>query len=267
MLDSSKTERLPALLLIDDDQVSREVMATVLSMSGFTVQAAASGQAAIELLSGAACVPGDILPAIILPAIILMDAQMPGLSGTALIAELRASSTARIFAISASRPPEEIVSAADGFLLKPFGAEDLRKALEESSAVARPASGVAGESLLDSHEPVVNPATLAQLRQMMPAAGARQIYAAIVADLVRRMVALEAALARGDDAEVRRIGHAIKGGCALAGAQQAARLGALIESGALDMGGNQLDNSRRFLGDLRTAALNLERMLEAEFPA
>ena len=180
---------------------------------------------------------------------------------------MRASSTARIFAISASRPPEEIVSAADGFLLKPFGAKDLRKALEESSAVARPASGVAGESLLDSHEPVVNPATLAQLRQMMPAAGARQIYAAIVADSVRRMVALEAALARGDDAEVRRIGHAIKGGCALAGAQQAARLGALIESGALDMGGNQLDNSRRFLGDLRTAALNLERMLEAEFPA
>ena len=90
-----------------------------------------------------------------------MDAQMPGLSGTALIAELRASSTGASF--RHQRQPasaKKSLSAADGFLLKPFGAEDLRKALEESSAAARPAS--AAESLLDSHEPVVNPATLAR---------------------------------------------------------------------------------------------------------
>ena len=43
------------------------------------------------------------------------------------------------------------------------------------------------------------------------------------------MQTLEAAIAKGDDAEVRRIGHAIKGGCGMAGAIQAARLGALFE--------------------------------------
>ena len=57
----------------------------------------------------------------------------------------------------------------------------------------------------------------------------RQIYAAVVADLDKRMQALEAAIASGDAAEVRRIGHAIKGGCGMAGALQAARLGALLE--------------------------------------
>jgi HPt (histidine-containing phosphotransfer) domain-containing protein len=95
----------------------------------------------------------------------------------------------------------------------------------------------------------------------------RQIYAAIVADLALRLTALESAMAKGDDAEIRRIGHAIKGGCAMAGALGAAHIGALIESGILDNQGNQLDNSAGVLQDLRAAALNLERMLEAEFPA
>jgi CheY-like chemotaxis protein len=261
MLDSGKNERRNNVLLIDDDLVSREVMATVLSITGFTVQTADSGAAAIELLSAGQCTPG-----VILPSIILMDAQMPGLSGTALVEALRAHSKARIFAISGSRPPDQIVSVADGFLLKPFGAEELRKALEIDRPQPPPSATQAADVSPDSNEPVVNPIALAQLRKMMPENAVRQIYAAIVDDLSRRMTALEAALAQGNEAEVRRIGHAITGGCALAGAQQAARLGALIENGALDKDGNQLDNSTRFLSDLRSAALSLERMLEAEFP-
>jgi HPt (histidine-containing phosphotransfer) domain-containing protein len=97
---------------------------------------------------------------------------------------------------------------------------------------------------------------------MMPEAAVREIYAAIVADLAQRQSALEAAIAKGDVAGVRRIGHAISGGCGMAGALQAARLGALLEAE-----GNQLDNNPSLLRDLRAAALNLERMLEAEFPA
>jgi HPt (histidine-containing phosphotransfer) domain-containing protein len=102
---------------------------------------------------------------------------------------------------------------------------------------------------------------------MMPAAAVRQIYAAIVADLDKRIAALEAAIAAGDAAEVRRIGHAIKGGCGMAGALQAARLGASIESGILESNGNHLDNTSSVIGDLRAAARRLESMLEAGFPA
>jgi CheY-like chemotaxis protein len=253
---SGKHERPPVLLLIDDDQVSREVMATVLGLSGFTVDMAVNGEAAVELLKEVKHTPDAIL----------MDAQMPGLSGTALIAELRTRSKARILVISASKPPDEIFAVADGFLLKPFGADELRKVLEAKKGQPRNSASHDPESLLDPNEPVVNPETLAQLRKMMPETGVRQIYAAIVADLGLRTVALEAALTKGDTAEVRRIGHAIKGGCALAGARQAARLGALIESGALDNAGNQLDNSTRPLSDLRAATASLERMLKAEFP-
>jgi HPt (histidine-containing phosphotransfer) domain-containing protein len=102
---------------------------------------------------------------------------------------------------------------------------------------------------------------------MMPAAAVRQIYAAVVADLEKRIAALDAAIARGEAAEVRRIGHAVKGGCAMAGALQAARLGASIESGALESDGNQLDNNSNVMDDLRAAARRLESMLKAEFPA
>ena len=56
----------------------------------------------------------------------------------------------------------------------------------------------------------------------------------------------------------------------MAGAAQAARLGALIEQGALEGAGsggkvNHLDNGATVLKDLRAAAENLKRMLKFEF--
>jgi HPt (histidine-containing phosphotransfer) domain-containing protein len=106
---------------------------------------------------------------------------------------------------------------------------------------------------------------------MMPEAAVKQIYTAIVADLLKRLPALEAAIAKGDAAEVRHIGHAIKGGCGMAGAQQASRIGALLQAEELDSsvgpGRNHLDDSARLLSDLRAAARNLESMLVREFPA
>jgi len=260
MLNFNDERQLPTVLLIDDDFVSREVTATVLTMSGYTVHTAVDGATSLELLAGESFVP----------ELILMDAQMPGLSGTPLIEQLRARTRAAIITVSGSSAPDDVCAAADGFLLKPFGAEDLRKLLEEREAQAEPAAATVAEPLRESGEPIVSAETLAQLREMMPEAAVRQINAAVVADLGRRLDALEAAIAKGDAAKARRIGHAIKGGCGMAGALQAAHLGASIEDGALDIEiasrGNQPDNSFAILQDLHAAAHNLQRMLEAEFP-
>jgi CheY-like chemotaxis protein len=252
MPDFSVPREMPTVLLIDDDLVSHEVMATVLTMSGYPVHTAVDGAASLELLATGTCVPG----------VILMDAQMPGLSGAELIAQLRARSRATIFAISASQPPAEVTAAADGFLLKPFSPADLRKLLEAHAPRPAPAA-----SALDPNEPVVDAKILAQLREMMSEAKVREIYAAILADLATRQLALEAAFAKGDAAEVRRIGHAIKGGCGMAGAVQIARIGSLLEAVQPEAGGDDLDNSARLLQDLRTASSNLQRMLEAGFTA
>jgi CheY-like chemotaxis protein len=250
MFELGSPKDLPVVLLIDDDLVSREVTATLLTMSGYSVHTAENGAAALNMLAPAKCHP----------EVILMDTQMPGLSGLKLIAALRVRSKARIYAISGSNPLPEVIAAADGLLVKPFDAEALKKLFDRQ----KPESVF---SLLDPNQPVVSSEILAQFRKMMPEPSVRQIYAAVVADLGRRIEALAAAIAKRDDAEVRRIGHAIKGGCGMAGALQAAHLGALLESTPLEPQDNQLDNSAILLRDLRAAASALERMLEAEFSA
>jgi CheY-like chemotaxis protein len=251
MLDFNAKHELPTVLLVDDDMVSREVMATMLTMSGYAVHTADDGLQALALLAAKAFVPG----------VILMDAQMPGLSGVELMEKLRSHCQARLYVISGSNLKEEIKALADGFLLKPFPPEALTRMLQEQEEQMNPPT----RPDLDPEETVVNPATLARLREMMPEKAIRQIYEAIVGDVARRISALEAAIEKADWTEARRIGHAIKGGGSLAGASQVARLGDLIESGALEPShGNQPDNNPVILANLRAAASNLQRMLDAE---
>jgi len=242
-------------MLIDDDLVSREVTATVLTLNGYMVTTAEDGASALVLLGGQGNTADTTQP-----DVILMDAQMPGLSGLELIRELRSLTKARIIAISGSDAPDEIGKTADGFLLKPFSVDALQKMLIGSVKL----SAAGTRSRLDLEQPVISHETLAQFRGMMPETAVHEIYAAVIADLNKRTQTLEAAIAKGNGEEIRRIGHAIKGGCGMAGALQAARLGALFEEHSRDTESNQLDNRMALLADLRGAIRNLERILETE---
>lgn len=241
MLGMGTQKDLPTVLLIDDDMVSREVMATMLTMGGFTTHTAESGSDSLAILDDGACTPG----------VILMDTQMPGLSGSDLVRELRVRTKAVLYAISASNAPADILEGTDGFLMKPFGAEELQNALEKRHKEP--------ERSPLSEAPVINTATLGQLRSVMPESGVREIFAAVTSDLEKRLTLIETAIARGDSAEVKRLGHAIKGGCSMAGAMQAARVGQLLENR-----GDDLEYSRSLLPHLRAASENLKRILEAE---
>jgi CheY-like chemotaxis protein len=265
MFGRTSQDALPLVLLIDDDLVSREVTATVLTMNGYTVHTAEDGEAALALLTAAEDRPQAISPEPLRPDVILMDSQMPGLSGTQLIGELRTRSQARVYVVSGSNPLPELTVAADGFLLKPFSVGAFRKLLEGGKPEARASLVNTNDPL--PNEPVISAEVLAQFRKLMPEPAVREVYQTVVADLGRRIEALASAVARGDSAEVRRIGHAIKGGCGMAGALQAARLGALLESGNTQSGDNQLDNNAALLRDLRAAARRLQNMLDAEMPA
>lgn len=242
MLGIGKSRRLPSVLIIDDDLVSREVMATVLTMCGYTVHTATSGAESLELLDSHSVVP----------EVILMDTQMPGLSGAELIREIRARSMAELYAISGSEIPEDVIQSADGFLMKPIGPEALQRVMKRHSPEIRstPPPGL----------PVINPQTLAELRKIMPEQAVREIYSAVVADLEKRRGLLELALAQRNFAEAHRIGHSIKGGCGMAGAQEAAHIGQMIETG-----GDDLEYTGSLLPYLEAATANLKRMLNAEF--
>lgn len=244
MLGLGASRDLPTVLIIDDDMVSREVMATVLTMTGYTIHTAAQGEDAVAQLQAGTCRPD----------VILMDAQMPGLKGAELVEALRARTHASIYAMSGSDLPDDVKTAVDGHLSKPFGPHALQRLIEQHHADA---SSHTGEDA-----PVVNPETLEQLRAMMPDRAVREIYKAVIDDLGKRFVALEKALEEKDPPEIRRLGHAIKGGCSMAGALQASRLGA-----ALETEGDHLDNVPALLEDLKAAERNLRGMLEAEFPA
>jgi CheY-like chemotaxis protein/HPt (histidine-containing phosphotransfer) domain-containing protein len=244
MLGTGSNQQLPTVLIIDDDMVSREVMATVLTMSGYTIHTASQGEEAVALLDAGTCQP----------EVVLMDAQMPGLRGRALVDALRARSNASIYAMSGSDVPEDVKRAVDGHLSKPFGPQALQQLLEQH-LIPSPARDAEPEA------PVVKAETLAQLRAMMSEKAVREIFAAVITDLAQRQAALKKALSRGDKAETKRIGHAIKGGCGMAGAMQAARIGARLEAS-----GDPLDNSSALVAELEEARRNLERMLDAEFP-
>ncbi len=246
---------LPIVLLIDDDLVSREVAATMLTLSGYTLYTAESGEAALSRIGVKGCHP----------AVVLMDAQMPGMSGSELIAQLRARTRALVILISGSDAPDEQKHAADGFLLKPFDASALGSLLDGRAAAHRVFSDGTRRAA-ENRDPVLSPETLAQLRSLMPEEGIREVYAAVTTDLDKRIAELELAIAAGNMAAVRRIGHAIKGGCGMAGALQAARLGAKLEALPDEPAGNHLDNSAGLLDDLRSATRNLERILSSELP-
>jgi CheY-like chemotaxis protein/HPt (histidine-containing phosphotransfer) domain-containing protein len=244
MLGVGASRDLPTVLIIDDDMVSREVMATVLTMTGYTIHTAPQGEAAIELLDAGACKP----------EVILMDAQMPGLKGPGLVKELRARSNASIYAMSGSDLAEDLTRVVDGHLWKPFGPQALQELIEQRHALAAVPA--------EYDAPVIKLETLAQLRGLMPASAVREIYAAVVDDVEKRAADLERSLAARDTQEIKRIGHAIKGGASMAGAMQASRVGAQLEAG-----GDELDNVPALMEQLKAAGRNLRRMLESEFPA
>jgi len=245
MLGIGGNRTYATVLLIDDDLISREVIATILTLNGHTLHTAENGEEGLALLERREFEP----------QVVLVDVLMPGLNGVALVKALRIRTGAAIYAISGSNPPDELKAAVDGFLMKPFSPESLQTLLDEHNRKSE-------QPAATDEAPVLNVKILGQFREMMPDAAVREVYTAVVGDLRRRITALEGAIARHDAVEVHRIGHTIKGGCGMAGAQQAARLGALLEAESDD-----LSNSASLHTNLVQAAENLERMLKVEFPA
>jgi CheY-like chemotaxis protein len=238
---------LPTLLLIDDDAISREVLQMTLEMHGFAVETAEDGATALAKLAGK-----DVQS-----ELILMDTQMPGLSGIALIEALRSSTTARIIAISGSDPGEAIRQAADGFLLKPIEPGALLAWINQTEPGAIAQVQAEQQSGLD----IVDPIVLGKLKAMMPASAVREIYAAVASDLTTRLTTLHASMDAADSTEVARIAHAIKGGCAMVGLIGAREAASRLETSNLP------ETWPAELVHLHSALKGLEVMLGNNFPA
>jgi CheY-like chemotaxis protein/HPt (histidine-containing phosphotransfer) domain-containing protein len=227
------------LLLIDDDAISREVLAVLLAPFDIACFPAASGEAALELLRNSATMPDGIL----------VDAQLPALSGTELIAALRSAIVAPILLISASAVEDGVLTAADAFLRKPLDPKAILAALDAAivtraakaptnsapkvqAAEAEP-SATANAAPETEHDfapwPVIDSEILAKFCSRLKPVELRVMYQALADDCAQRMSVLRDAMRAEDASQVRATAHAIKGGCAMLGVTAARNAAASLE--------------------------------------
>jgi two-component system, sensor histidine kinase RpfC len=258
---STRVETLHKVLLVDDDAVSLELMAVLLAYEGHQVLRANDAGAALELLAADKAARPDVL---------LVDLQMPGISGGQLAEKVRALEGPEplLLAMSATEVQRQQLLAFDGFLLKPLALGDLSRALKPKKRgrlpgvrVAHPGGAAAAPSprtAAVSNAPALDIGVVAKLRAMMPVEALHDVVAACIADTRACVDAIRNQVQAGDTAAVRQSAHRIKGAAAMIGAVHLAALAA-----GLEVGGNKQAATPVVLNDLLTACNELERMLLA----
>ncbi|HXO00383.1 MAG TPA: response regulator transcription factor [Candidatus Acidoferrales bacterium] len=126
------------ILIVDDEPQIRRVMRTTLSSHGYSVVEAASGEEALEKLRAER------------PDLIILDVNMPGMSGLETCAEIRTSSDVPIIMLTIRNTERDKVQAldagADDYVVKPFGVQELMARIR--AALRRSAPGDATPSFL-----------------------------------------------------------------------------------------------------------------------
>jgi len=232
-------------MIVDDDQLTCEVLGLLASEAGFETIAVESGQLALDSLAK---------PGARIPNAVLADMQMPGVSGDRLARLLRSACgpATTLFAMSGTAVAAGQTLDYDGFLLKPFSAVDL------AAALADPSTPSPAPTPAYSHSADLNPAIYAGLAQSMPREQVRKLYIMCLDDAEARIQLLRKAAAAGDGDAYRRAAHSIKGGCGMVGATELARLAAQME----ESGPETVDNVDPY-SEFLAASARLRRILDA----
>jgi two-component system, OmpR family, KDP operon response regulator KdpE len=126
------------ILIVDDEPQIRRVMRTTLTSHGYSVVEASSGEEALEKLRAER------------PDLIILDVNMPGISGLETCAEIRTSSDVPIIMLTIRNSERDKVQAldagADDYVVKPFGVQELMARIR--AALRRSAPGDATPAFL-----------------------------------------------------------------------------------------------------------------------
>ena len=255
-LSESMNERTIHILLAEDNLINQKVTVAMLADSGYEVDTATDGLLAVEAATTRSY------------DAILMDCQMPGLSGYEATAAIRTheGSTRRtpIIAMTAGARREDrercLAAGMDNYLSKPVTKTDLLRILSttvldrnwppaELDARARWADAVLDYEVLD---------TLRDLGE----SGQRFVIDTITQfldDTESQVSALQSALHRGDVDEVIRMSHSIKGASIQVGGRRLASVCDVLEqqavSGSLSAGPGTASQVEGTFEELRTALL------------
>ena len=242
------------VLLVDDDAVSLELMSMLLAHEGHQVVSASGAEAALDVLASAQGARPDVL---------LVDLQMPGVSGGQLAEKVRAmhGPNPLLLAMSATEVQRRQIGAFDGFLLKPLALGDLQRALQPNhlSRTGKPAFQARKKTVRPSARcETVDLSVVAKLLAMMPVESLQDVIAACLADTRECVQTMRTQLEQSNWTSFQQSAHRIKGAAAMIGASHLAKLAAGIEVGSSKEAATPL-----VLDDLLAACSALESMLLA----
>ena len=119
------------ILAVDDEPQIRRVLRTTLSIQGYTILEAKSGEEALETIRRERV------------DLVLLDVNLPGISGLETCREMRASSDVPIIMLTVRNAEADKVQAldagADDYVVKPFGSDELMARIR--AALRRTAPG------------------------------------------------------------------------------------------------------------------------------
>ncbi len=204
------------VLLAEDDAVNQTVASTMLRQRGHTVTIVPNGEDAVK-----AALADHY-------HVVLMDMQLPGVSGLAAARQIRASLPDReipIVAVTAQRLDAEkrrvLSETFDGFVFKPFRPHELFAAVEgwEISQEGGPEADVS-----DQTPPVDRVGLLETMREAGVADATETLLQVFIADAPRRMRDLQEAVTDGRGQAIEAAAHVFKSAAGTIRAQRLARL-------------------------------------------
>lgn len=241
------------MLVVDDDPVMGELLDALLTVEGYRVTRAHSGEEALQ-------VAREGSPR---PDIILCDIQMPGMRGGELAKTLAASradgtlpASTVILAMSGSSPGADELQSFDGLLRKPFSVADFTRAVKQArtqTASRTPTDAERSSDMTPVRLPPLDDNIFEQLKSKVGSELLRQMYDMTLEDVRARLERIADAAEQNDQPTVRHEAHTIKGSCGMLGALELQSLAAATE------GGSPVDTSA--LADFDLACKRLQRML------
>ena len=220
--ETLKSGRPLKVLVAEDNAVNQQVAVGLLTRRGHTVTVAGDGLEALAALDRAAAPGADGSPPHPFD-VVLMDLQMPRMDGFEATAEIRRRESAsgghrRIVAMTAHAMSGDrdrcLAAGMDAYVPKPIDPVALYLGVEGDGVAAHAA------------EPARSPASSIDVDTAMQRMGGdRQLFAEVsrlfLEDCPGRLVAIGAAVERGDAGQIRATAHALKGS---AGSMSATRL-------------------------------------------